>query len=172
MNGDQPDNAAASTDPTVANELRELQALTSESPTPDAAQQAAETAAAQDRRAARVQHYAEKVRPFVEAYGARLRMPLDKIEVDKLSGALGDVGAEIIPEGEIDNEPHPWRNLLTVSLAIAIPRIVANVIERGKQDGAQGAPPAPARTPATMTKKPMTALEIAQDWDDGHGQPH
>ncbi len=166
MNGDQPDNAAAPTDPTVANELRELQALTAESPTPDAAQQAATAADQANHRAERVQHYAEKVRPFVEAYGKRLRMPLDKIEVDKLSDALGDVGAEIIPESEPDNEPHPWTNLLGVALAISIPRIVANVTQRNKPpaDG-QDTPPAPARPPAAPIKKPTSALDIARDWD-------
>lgn len=169
MSQDQ-ENAAASTDPTVANELRELDALTNESPTPGAAEEAASAAAAADRRAERVQHYTGKVRPFIESWGARLQKPLDKMEVEKLSTALADVGAEIIPEHEIDTTPHPWRNLLIVSIGIAAPRIVAGIIARrqaaaGHQVDGQGAPPAPASSPAASTEKPVRALDIAKGWD-------
>lgn len=168
MTPDKPDTAAAPTDPTVLNELRELDALTAASPTPDAAQQSAALEATSERRALRVKHYTEKVTPFVQSFGARLKMPLSEIEVGLLSDALADVGAEIIPEGE--EEVSPWKKLLAVSLGIAIPRVLANLLQRGKKDGGQGAPPSAASPPA-KPEGPNSVVDLARDWD-GHDKPH
>lgn len=164
-------------DPTVANELRELNALTNENPAPGESEARAEAMALNEHRAQRVAAYTERVRPFVAAWGGRLRRPLQPLEVDQLADALADVGAEIIPEG--DTPAGPWSKLLAVTLLIAAPRVIGAVMDRARgatDDGGEASDRAPAAPAPTARGSRAPSVEpmadLARDFDGGNDKPH
>lgn len=145
-------------DPTAANELAQLEAMVGEEGTAEttaAAETQQQVAASKAERAA---FYGEKARPFVDAWGSRLKYPLHPKEAEALSQSLGAVGAEILPDG--DGKPiNPWIGLALVAAGIAVPRAIRSMNEK-RQAGAEK---------KKTSTDPM--LDGLADFD-AQGQPH
>lgn len=152
-------------DLTAQHELAQLEAMAGEEGA------AADTAAAEaneiaaEGKAERAVFYAHKVRPFVDAWGSRLRYPLHEKEAAALAESLGAVGAEIIP-GDPGKPINPWVGLVLVLAGIGVPRAIRSMNEKRQAQGA-----APARA-AAEKKSTDPMLDGLSDFDAQQRQPH
>lgn len=165
------DTETTAADPTAENELAQLRAMAGEQTQPGVDDAAAD---AQNQRAERVAYFAAKVAPFVNAFGSRLKIPLTADEARDLTEALADVGAEILPDG-VGKPKSPWVNLLVVSGMIAIPRVIAGIVERQQraQAGEGGGADQPEKAkPKTEKKTGDAMLDALKGFDEGNNKPH
>lgn len=154
-------------DPTAVNELAQLEALAGE-------EEMAETAVAAEAqqqitasKAERAAFYGEKARPFVDAWGSRLKYPLHPQEAKALSDSLGAVGAEILPDG--NGQPiNPWIGLALVAAGIAVPRAIRSMNEKRQASAA-----ASGRAPGAEKKGNDPMLDGLADFDaQSQSKPH
>lgn len=154
-------------DPTAANELAQLEAMAGEESTAETAAAAEAQQQVVASKAERAAFYGEKARPFVDAWGSRLKYPLHTKEAEALSASLGAVGAEILPDG--DGQPiNPWIGLALVAAGIAVPRAIRSMNEKRHQAAAA---PGSAARPGAEKKGGDPMLDGLAEFD-AQSKPH
>lgn len=164
--------ADVTVDPTVANELAELQAMVNENPSPQETAAAENAEEAGERKKQRAISYCEKIHPFVAAWGSRWKRPLTEQEAVAFTKALADVGVEIIPETGNGEPPGPWTNLMVVTIGIALPRVVGAWSDRRKGAPERNDQATPQAAPTKTKTTGDVMLDGARDFDAKQNKPH